>query len=261
VSGATPTRVTLPDQVGVPPLRVRVLAGRLRRPASPPHAVITVGSAAVPGEILDAAGVVLGTLEPATKALSRPRMRRSASRRWKTYVRVRGLGFPLSAEGAVAIAFDAQPRVEPLSWIEEENWDRLVSSGRLEDLDAEQASMLTYAKWKSPLLGLAGGYACYANRRDELLPVVLGNLARLEPELPDLAILEAALDRAQEKHRPETAQRLAALETSQAVPLFRWGVGIGVLAADHYDLADLRLRLQELEPRLVAESVWTLWRV
>jgi len=260
VTQATPTRVILPEEVGVPPLRVRVLAADAWAQSSPPFSVITLGEPAVDGAIVDGIHGVLGQLKPTSPHLLEPSVGPALLPRWRAYAAVRGLGFPLNANGAVAIDLAAEPRAEPLSWTSEPNWDRLVSSGRLEDLSEEQASMLTYAKWESPLLGLAGAYACYAQRRDDLLPVVLGNLARLDDQIPDLPILEAALDRRNDVRRLETARRLEALQASASVPMFRWGVGIGVLAAEHYSLSDLKRTYGALETRLVNGSVWTLWR-
>jgi hypothetical protein len=106
------------------------------------------------------------------------------------------LRFPLSEDGALAVQLGRSPRVEPLSLTPSAHWDRLVSSRRVDDLPLDHAIALTWDKWDAPLLGLAGAYACLAQEADEYLRTVLDNLAQLAPGLPDLPILEAALDRA-----------------------------------------------------------------
>jgi hypothetical protein len=259
VDQAAPTRVELPRAVGVPPLRVRLLARRKDVPESPRFGLVTLGRHATLGTIRDAAGTELGRLERGAARVLQPAAGLPRLPRWRVYAHVRGLALPLSADGAVALELADEPRAEPLSWTSEPNWDRLVSSGRLEDLSEEQAAILTYAKWESPLLGLAGAYACYARGRDDLLPIVLTNLAGLDAELPDLPILEAALDRRLGRRRKEVTEALAALGDPPARPLFRWGVGIGVLAAEHHRLPALAASYRELEPRLAAGSVWSVW--
>jgi hypothetical protein len=257
---AWPTLVMLPEEVGIPPLRVRLLGEEKPRPESAPLRVLTLGEPALEGRITDGRGTVLGKLERAGRQASAPDVERANLPRWRVHAVVDELGFPLNATGAVAIERRPAPRAEPISWTPEVNWDQLVSSGRLEDLTGEQADLLTYAKWNDPLLGLAGAYACYANRREDLLPVVLRNLGRLDHELPDMPILQAALDRWSNVHTPQTKGALRQIEADGAVPLFGWGIGIGTLAAENYELAALRGRFTALEPRLVSGSVWTLWR-
>jgi hypothetical protein len=247
---ASPVRVTLPATVGLPPLRVRVLAEHPERPDSRRFAVTALGNEGLIGEIRDAGGRPIGPLDHADAA-SLPR--------WGAYAATADLVFPLNADGAVVLDLAGEPRAEPLSWTREPNWDKLVSSGRLDALSDVEAKQLTNAKWESALLGVAGAYACYARERD-VLPVVLSNLRQLDHELPDLPILDAALDRSNGTRRSEAARELEALEASGGVPLFRWGVGMGVLAAEHYDVPALAERYRELEPRLVEVSVWTLWR-
>lgn len=43
------------------------------------------------------------------------------------------------------------------------------------------------------------------------------------------------------------------------VPLLRWGVSIGRLAAEHYGADRLSAKLGWLEPRLAPESILTMW--
>jgi hypothetical protein len=167
--------------------------------------------------------------------------------------------FPLSETGPLAVQTGRNPRAEPLSAIPSPHWDRLVSSGRLDDIAPREAVGLTNDKWAEPLLGLAGAYACFAQQSDEYLRIVLENLRRLEPDLPDLPILEAALDRRAQK-RTKVADELNALGHSGVVPVFRWGVALGILASEHYNVPALGAHLRLVEQRLAPNSTWTMWR-
>jgi hypothetical protein len=183
--------------------------------------------------------------------------------RWQAYGEVsRGAAqwrFPLSETGPLAVHTGPHPRAEPLSITPSPHWDRLVSSGRLDDIAPEEAVDLTNEKWVEPLLGLAGAYACFAQRSDEYLRIVLQNLRRLEPDLPDLPILQAALDRGAQK-RANVADELNQLGNSGAVPVFRWGVALGILAAEHYNVPILAARLRLVGKHLALNSAWTMWR-
>lgn len=183
--------------------------------------------------------------------------------RWRSFGSVPNrhgrLVFPLNEDGPVAVQIGSSPRAEPLSVSPSPHWDRLVSSGRLDDITPDEAVGLTREKWREPLLGLAGGYACFAQRSDDYVRIVLRNLRRLDPELPDLTLLTAALDRRSGvRHRTVRAQ-LEELAATGALPIFRWGFALGILAARHYNVSPLVDRLTAIEPTLATNSIWTLW--
>ena len=125
-----------------------------------------------------------------------------------------------------------------------------MSPGELSRLSDSEAESLASRKWDDLLLGLAGAYSCYANGQDSFLEGTLDNLRALEPDLPDVAVLEAALDARRNRHRPEVSGRL----WNAGVPVFRWGVAIGRLAAEHYGDERLDQRLRTVERGLVRNS-------
>lgn len=277
------TPVELPRRVGEPPLRVLRLrsgarAGRLaaRGDAGPPRAVLTADSRTTP-RFLTVGGVPLPQGDGTADEIFTGRLWRceEAGPAWRTLAEVsssRGrLRFPLSEAGPVAIQLGRAPRAEPLSLLASPAWDALVSSGRLEESAAEEAVALTDQmqadqmqadqKRADPVLGLAGAYGCLARRLHDHLEVVLGNLEKLHPDLPDLAVLQGALDRQLGRRRPATRRALQRLQADGAHPLLRWGVTFGQLAAEHYGLLHLTHRLSRLEGQVEPASTWTLWRV
>lgn len=268
------TKVRLPRAVGVPPLRVKLLGSGEFGEDAPGRTVAAVGRSHLHGWLLDASEARVGTLMPfqgsSNSAWAAPLSLASTDTRplprWQAYgavsYRKRRLMFPLNEYGPVAVQLGRRPRVEPLSLTPSPHWDRLVSSGQLENVLSERdAIRLTNDKWSAPLLGLAGAYACYAQRSDEYLRIVLRNLRSLDAALPDLPILEAAIDRRNDAHSPAVEGRLRAIGAVDAVPVFRWGVGIGVLAAEHYEERHLAERLRDVEQRLIGSSTWTLWHL
>jgi hypothetical protein len=257
------TSLDLPATVGIPPLRTELLRHPAGQPAAP-GTVVTVRADLSDRRIVDAAGNVTGALRVV------PRGSRSAWRgrhhvpldlaadsdRWRRYAAVGSLRFPLSETGAVAARLGNTPRAEPLSLTRSPEWDRLVVAGRIEEQSTDDAKRLATLKWSDVLLGLAGAYACYANRQDDLLVETLGNLRSLDPDLPDLPILEAALARRRDTW---SSGSLAGLRDA-AIPLYRWGVEIGLQVADDYEEAALGHQLELVRRRLVTSSVWTMWR-
>ena len=263
-AAAEPTLVELPRRVGVPPLRTTML----RNPGGHPGHPLTVRTARTDLSgtlIVDAEGEPVGaTLEsepsPGSAWLGRvhaPSGRVAEPGRWRRFLETHGLRLPLSETGSVALHLGRSPRAEPLSTTRGEDWDRLVAAGRLDQLSEKEAHYLAIGKWSDLLFGLAGAYACFAKHENEFLEETLTNLHHLDPELPDLPLLEAALDQRLDRHRDEVGRQLR----PGTVPLFRWGVPIGLLAARHYDQPALGHRLEAIEARLVSTSIWTLWRV
>lgn len=257
------TQIKLPDRVGVPPLRALMLrneGGELDQPLS-----VVAARADLSG-----AGLVDAESRPLGARLERrPRSGFSAwtgstfdvlgdplpAPRWQRYVSREGLHFPLSEIGAVALNLGRAERAEPLSRTRSKQWDRLVAFGELAKVGESEAEELASRKWDDLLLGLAGAYACYANEQDRYLEGTLENLRALDSDLPDVALLEAALDARRDRHRREVSDRLG----RASIPVFRWGVAIGQLAADHYGDDRLAGRLRRVEHGLVVTSTWTLW--
>jgi hypothetical protein len=226
--------VTLPERVGIPPLRVRLLAAGAKLWAEdPPRSLVSATRTRLTGTVAGAPGVN-GHIE-ATNRLSRSwrgpwSQAITDADRWTAHCSVETpsglLSFPLNEHGALAVQLGRTPRVEPLSLTPSPHWDRLVSSGRLEELSGHAAVELTYDKWSSPLLGLAGAYACYAQGLDDFLTEVLTNLTHLDRALPDLPLLEAALDRRRGSRRGEVREALQRLARARSMPVFRrWQIG------------------------------------
>lgn len=261
--------IRLPRDIGVPPMRTKLLGAGPAASDGPGRTVAAMGPLA-PVTLRSAHGVVVGqltTLPDDPNSAWRVPLRSAQAGlslpRWQAYGEVpRGTAqwlFPLSETGPLAVQTGRSPRAEPLSTIPSPYWDRLVSSGRLDEIAPEEAVELTREKWVGPLLGLAGAYACFAQRSDEYLRIVLENLRGLEPDLPDLPILQAALDR-RAQTRTSVADELNMLGHSGAVPVFRWGVALGILAAEHYNVPILAAQLRLVDRHLAPNSAWTMWR-
>lgn len=260
VADGVTQRLRLPASVGVPPLRVGVLAGP-DRPWREPGSVVLLARSKVTVEVFDGLrGPSLGVLADRGRGVQGRDAQLPA---WSAIAIVGGrkpLAFPLHRHGGVAIARAGLVRAEPLSDIPRPEWDLLVSSGRLEALTADEAVGLTNDKWFDVVLGLAGAYACFAHGHRDYLEVVLENLRNLDDTLPDVAILAATLDRQAGRIDPATAHRLKAVGAARAVPVFRWGIPLAGLAARHYGLPEYADTLADVEARLYAGSVWTAWR-
>jgi hypothetical protein len=257
------TRVELPVKVGVPPLRARLLRDEMGA-QDEPLSVVAERADLSGASIVGPEGEPLGTrLEhrPRTEfsawngSTFTPSAKVARGRRWGRYVSRNGLRFPLSEVGAVAVYLGRTERAEPLSRTPSKLWDRLVAFGDLDEVDESGAENLASRKWNDLLLGLAGAYACYANGQEDYLAGTLKNLRGLDSDLPDVAILEAALDARSGIHRREVSSRLS----DAGIPVFRWGVAIGQLAAEHYSEPELGRRLETVEKGLVPSSTWTLW--
>jgi hypothetical protein len=265
VEPGTTAVVTLPRSIGVPPLRARWLWDPTVGEPRPGSVITRVDLNRA--RLVDARGDVVGALAK-EDGLVTPNTRTwrgrlyvapgsvPAQQRWQRYVDTGGLRFPLSAIGAVGLALGKAPRAEPLSLTDSPIWDRLVSAGHLDGLTAPEARELARGKWKNLLMGLAGAYACYASSELDFLSETLGNLHRLDPGVPDLVLLEGAHDMRRERR----SARLAARLDDAGVPLFRWGIAIGISAGRHYGADGLVERLGAIERRLVPSSSWTLWR-
>lgn len=148
---------------------------------------------------------------------------------------------------------------EPLSSVDAPHWDRLISLGLLQEITPAEAVKITNEKWVDPLLGLAGAYACLAQQMDDYVNTVLKNLDQIDPALPDVAILFAALDRRSGVKSDAVHSRLEKILGDGSVPLFGWGVAIGALAASYYGVNELAEKYQKISQTLVEESIWTLW--
>jgi hypothetical protein len=255
--------IELPRRIGVPPLRTMILRDPRGHPGHP--LTVRTARADISGSpIVDAQGEAVGPElrtghSPGSAWLGKvhcPSQKVSEPGRWRRFVEVQGLRLPLSETGPIAIYLGRLPRAEPLSTVETRAWDRLVGAGRLDMLSSHEAQKLAIGKWRDVLFGLAGAYACYAKREDKFLEETLENLRHLDPELPDLPLLEAGLDRRLGRRRKDVGKDLR----PDAVPLFRWGIPMGVLAAHHYEQPELARNLEKIEARLVSSSSWTLWR-
>lgn len=261
----TTTSVPLPRSVGVPPLRVRLLGDRSWS-FDQPRTVVALGPKACEGPVLvgdEPRGELTASTEPSETWRGPLSTAKTGADRWSAVVAVPHQGdelrFPLNEHGALGVALDGSPRAEPLSLTQSHHWDRLISSGRLDDLGPDEAESLTHDKWSAPLLGLAGAYSCFAQGSDTNLSHVLGNLEQLDDQIPDLAVIRGVMDRRTGHWDAAMRDRLIDLARRSAVPAFRWGVPWGVLAAEYYEVPELLAQLRALESGLVTGSVWTMW--
>ena len=246
LAAGTTKRVALPASVGVPPLRVAVLAKGDR-------SWRTGGSIVATDRRTVTARIRAGLRGAPTEATP-----------WGRIAELPGrtpIAFPLHPYTGVAVSRSGVVRVEPLSDLPRPEWDLLVSSGRLDVLDGGQARDLARQKMAEPMLGVAGAYACFALDEREYLALVLRNLRRLDGDIPDVAVLAATSDRLAGRHDARNREELVRLlDRPGAVPLFRWGVPLAILAARHYDLPTYAEALSSVEARLYPESVWTCWQ-
>jgi hypothetical protein len=167
---------------------------------------------------------------------------------------------PLSPATPILVTLSDGMRAEPLSMQPSRTWDLLVSAGRLDAVGRAEMERLTHAKWSDPLLGLAGAYACLVQEDYRYLDVVLANLRRLEPDLPDIAILRAARLHAEDEKEDVVAPALRKLAGARAVPVFRWGVPLAVNAAHRHGLTGWHNRLAIVDRATISTSIWTMWR-
>jgi caspase domain-containing protein len=270
--------VELPSSVGDPPLRVR-LADQLAR-----RGTLLLGASDRPGPLLLSTGL---------SGPERPELAdvRPASARWAAsasrvgwFKRPGSIGiatagdfsFPLLHGRTLALEqIGEELIVEPLSAVDSPAWDVLLVGGHLDGLSPATTVELTSAKWRDPLLGLAGAYAVYALPTgpmvDRYLATVTRNLARLggaEPRLrvPDITLLKVALMTRRGRSIPD--HDLSALErwaNQGALPVLRWGVPLAITLAEPYahrnpSIARWVEQLREIETNLSAASVWTVWR-
>jgi hypothetical protein len=270
------TQVQLPKRVGLPPLRVELLGANPYGMSGPKRSLVVAGSRFTP-ELLTSGGVFVARMS--RRANGTPSLWRLAIRvappsddappYWRALGAVRTpagrVVMPLSEHGPVGVDLGDVKRAEPLATNPSADWDRLVASGRLDAVDHAAAKRLTKVKWTDPLLGLAGAYACYAQGADEYLSIVLDNLRLLDNHLPDVPLLNAALhERAHTRRPPALARELAALAQEHAVPLFRWGVSIGLQGAEYFAATNRGVeplvdQLTELADHVIGTSIWTMW--
>lgn len=265
----------LPARVGVPPLRVLATASEGELPEERFHvlvldrqqirsAVLVDGAyrpESVDVLVEEAQASAEGGQEPSTRLLE---PRPLGLDPWRTQLVVRGwsgsAAMPLNPYGTLALHRTSRFRVEPLSRTGRPEWDLLVSTGRLGSLDQDMGVWLVREKWEDPLLGVAGAYACLSQQRYDLLREVLDNLRRLASDIPDLAVLEAALTRRTDGASERSRDALLELRQRGVVPAFRWGVSAALDEAVAHDLSDLVQVLEPVRARLHAASVWTAWR-
>lgn len=256
--------VVLPDHVGVPPLRVALLKSLQPSRPAPANSVVTFRTTAVPRYQASGGSTVTFTRAKDSQWksslwLSPPISGGSWTAVGKLPGRMGTLIFPLNQNGVVAVQSGTHPRAEPLSNVDAPHWDRLISLGLLQEITPAEAVKITNEKWVDPLLGLAGAYACLAQQMDDYVNTVLKNLDQIDPALPDVAILFAALDRRSGVKSDAVHSRLEKILGDGSVPLFGWGVAVGALAASYYGVNELAEKYQKISQTLVEESIWTLW--
>lgn len=265
------SEVTLPRSVGVSPLRVRALDVRRPLEQVDPHESLPGWTVLTAGDtvLLTTAGrdratrvrftsgpppvPWRGVLWHSPDAVGPPKRLRVETKRCV-------LETSLVASGPVALHLAPPYRAEPLSVVPSAHWDALVASGQLESLTSEQVVSLTHEKWSDPILGVAGAYACFAQGQDELLEVVLNNLDNLPWDLPDVTFLRAALDWRRGRREQFTRSRLHMFQDQDRLPLFRWGLEIGIAGAAHYNVDPLVANLEALALRAIPSSTWLLWK-
>ncbi len=272
VSEQGPTRVTLPDAVGLPPLRT-ILSGELEWLRGYTLVIGTAGTG--PGGWVQTGlfGASRRTLTPAPEgnaawSLSVPDVEANRPSPGMLVELETGERFPV--QWSRAFGFETTPRglrVEPLSAIDAPEWDLLVTTGRLDALSRQERSALALRKWADPIMGLAAAYAIHVAGERQMLQIVLQNTRTLFGPLSpcDLDLIEIAA------RRPEggnldagESDQLDGLARHGAVPAFRWGVSLALDLAVYAQrtpaLEAWTVALRKVEERLSPLSIWTAWR-
>jgi hypothetical protein len=174
--------------------------------------------------------------------------------------------FPMREQG-LAIEIEPALRVEPLSTERDPAWDTVVCLGQLDALDITDIHRLSGSQ--EPLLRGAAIYACYLNNFDEMLEPLIADDFEVFRSMPmDAQILRHAIARivgddpfvlTKLKGQRPCADKLNDLARRRLAPVFRWGVSIGCLVAEHYQARDLASHLGWIEERIVPTSTWTAW--
>lgn len=254
--------VTLPLRVGIPPLRVLLwpeLAGGVGR-------VVVLGETQPGLAIRSAAGktptpVATQHANPhpawfATIAGAPPAVSAIVT------ADARSMEFPLLGNRSLAVQPGPGFRVEPLSNVPAPEWDLLVAKGELDELSANDAELLTFAKWQDELLGLAGAYALFARRSWQDLQVVTTNLRGLL-HVVDVDLLAHAAVLGDSEPLTETAAADLRRRAGE-IPVFRWGPRLArglIERVPHPGDALMRWwsQLDRIERTLAPNSVWTAW--
>jgi hypothetical protein len=272
------TRVTLPDSVGLPPLRT-ILASELYwlrgyslvigtagpRPAGWVQTGL-FGASRRPLKL--AADANPGPDGSAGWSLSVPDVEVNKPSPGMLVALESGERFPV--QWSRAFGMETTPRglrVEPLSAINAPEWDLLVATGRLDSLGPEDRRKLSERKWEDPIMGLAAAYAIHmAAERRQLKTVLLNTRTLFGPLGPcDLDLLEiaAAHPRGGRLNAGES-HLLDDIAGQGLVPAFRWGIGLARdLAAQARPTPALKawtVALREVAERLSPLSIWTAWQ-
>jgi hypothetical protein len=256
--------VTLPERVGSPPLRVLLwpeLAGGVGRVVvlgeQQPGIAIRTAAGAAPTPVMpqhsNPHAAWFGTMPTTPSAFS-----------VIVTSDARSMEFPLLGSRSLAVQPGPGFRVEPLSAVPAPEWDLLVAKGELDELSAQDAEFLTYAKWEDALIGLAGAYALFARRAWKDLRTVTSNLRGLF-EVVDVDLLAIAAARGDDRE-PLSEEAAATLRRRVGqIPVFRWGPRVARgLIEQVPQPGDALMRwwslLDRIERTLAPNSVWTAWR-
>jgi hypothetical protein len=259
-------KVTLPRQIGSPPLRVR-LSGQ----ATPDeYTIFGVHGPALTGRLMDVSGQTQAVLIPkeagfASWALGLPVGTYPGKNSLVELSGYSAARFPAVRGWSVAVDWsDKGLRVEPLSSLASPVWDLLVATGRLDSLTTQDAIRLTEDKWFDAILGLAGAYAVYAAADWTYLTVVTENLRRVERTGVDVDLLSIAANREDRERLPaKSVELLGQLAQEQHMPVMRWGVALALelLTAARLQDGAWGSNLSQISRTISPISPWTAWTV
>lgn len=263
-------QVDLPTTIGVPPLRigarVRFAESELRQSMGicnlAPWTVKNVDLFSTAAES-DAPRGDRSWLTPTSRPIVVP-VPDDYPRDWRAVATV-GKGdtrvtFPLHPLTALVVAVENRPRVEPYSNVPDPAWDILVGAGRLDEVATEVVEALCHDPETDVTLRLAAAYAAYVRESDEAVMAALSKLHSSGAAPADVAVLATAVDRRRGQPDDRHCGWFESVSESGVVPVLRWGISLGVPAAQSAQLSEVARRWQDLEHRLLPTSVWTCWR-
>jgi hypothetical protein len=265
---SAPAVLTMPDRVGMPPLRIRL--GATGWAAG--YTVVGIGGHAPRGDVR--AGI-LGDARGALRVAPHERgaWLLSASHELASHPHrggwIASIGddpatvFPLSPVHTLAVeALGQQARVEPLTDVTLPEWDLIVATGRIEDIDPDRLTALCAGVTADEVLGLAAAHALHGRQQWDHLRIVLNELRRREWLGLDVDLITASLAaHTRQPMDPSLGDRLGERAARGEVPILRWGVALArqLAPSDDPRLADWRAKMQRIDATLSPRSVWTVW--
>jgi hypothetical protein len=135
-----------------------------------------------------------------------------------------------------------------------------VGVGQFQSITSDPQSLDRLLASRDYLLRIGAAYAYFADGDHRRLePLLQGFPERMRHTSADLIILDHALRMATGRGAADDDASLRRINARALVPLFRWGVTLGVLVAKHYQLRGMHRTLSYLEDRLLPDNAWNAW--